>query len=323
MSSLTTNLIVLPSNSTSNPTNSLGFQLTLTPTTTAPGPPDGITVTVTAQSPLALSLLQISGPFVLVGTSSSALVFQESPFNTPLTSTATLAFGVSAIGSTVTSGFITVVVLWFDADGPHSEILQIGPSFQATSISKTAQSSVVSPGANITYTIVATNRLSTPEPNLTITDALPAGTTFVSANTTLGTLTTPPVGTNGTVTLTIPSLAAGQSATLTLVAATGSSMTGAVSNSASLSSLAIPTLPGVSTATVQISTGLQQFSLFTMQPGQQHHPHRCGAALGFGLGQTGTPLLPFQPMFAGRAQPQTKIKHRNHKKTHRHCSKSS
>jgi uncharacterized repeat protein (TIGR01451 family) len=64
-----------------------------------------------------------------------------------------------------------------------------------------------SPGANVTYTITVINAGPDNADNATLTDPLPAGTTFVSISCPAGWgCSTPAVGVNGTVTATNPSL---------------------------------------------------------------------------------------------------------------------
>src|SRR5216684_2173997 len=53
--------------------------------------------------------------------------------------------------------------------------------------------------------------------SVSVTDPLPAGTTFVSCSTSQGTCSGPPVGTNGTVTATLGTIASAGSATFTIV----------------------------------------------------------------------------------------------------------
>ena len=88
------------------------------------------------------------------------------------------------------------------------------------SVTKTDSPDPVSQNANITYTITVTNNGPTAAQNVSLTDEIPAGTTFVSAAQNSGpafVLATPPAGGNGTVTATAPTLANGASATFTLV----------------------------------------------------------------------------------------------------------
>ncbi|HLH21682.1 MAG TPA: DUF11 domain-containing protein [Chloroflexota bacterium] len=72
-------------------------------------------------------------------------------------------------------------------------------------------------GSQVTKTIPITNISGGTETNVTITDVLPFGTTFVSATSTQGSCATPTVGATGTVTCTIGTLAPYVTATVTIV----------------------------------------------------------------------------------------------------------
>jgi len=87
-------------------------------------------------------------------------------------------------------------------------------------ISKSAPAGPVLAGSDITYTVIVQNCGPAPAINVSMTDPVPAGTTFVSAaqlNGPIFVLSTPPVGGTGTVTATIASLAAGNSAAFQIV----------------------------------------------------------------------------------------------------------
>ncbi|HSE63448.1 MAG TPA: IPT/TIG domain-containing protein [Thermoanaerobaculia bacterium] len=77
----------------------------------------------------------------------------------------------------------------------------------------------VTSGGQLTYTIEVTNNGPGSAGNVTMTDPLPAGTTFVLCTTGQGTCSGPSVGTNGTVTANIGQLAptAGGNVTITIV----------------------------------------------------------------------------------------------------------
>ena len=75
-------------------------------------------------------------------------------------------------------------------------------------------------GTNLTYGLTITNDGPALAADVVLADAVPAGTTFVSAGQSTGspfTLSTPAVGGTGTVTATIAALPAGGSATFSLV----------------------------------------------------------------------------------------------------------
>ncbi|HEY8132747.1 MAG TPA: hypothetical protein VII12_12750 [Thermoanaerobaculia bacterium] len=85
-------------------------------------------------------------------------------------------------------------------------------------VTKTDAPDPVLAGSNITYTITLTNNGPSDASSLSLTDAVPANTTFVSFTAPAGwATTTPPAGGSGTVTATRPSLIASASSTFTLV----------------------------------------------------------------------------------------------------------
>jgi uncharacterized repeat protein (TIGR01451 family) len=102
--------------------------------------------------------------------------------------------------------------------------------------------STAAPGSNITYAVSVRNDGPSAASGATLTDALPAGTTFVSVTPPLGwTCPSPPsvaVGSNGTVICsTTDSLAAGApAASFSIVAHVGAGTVGQLSNAASVSS---------------------------------------------------------------------------------------
>jgi uncharacterized repeat protein (TIGR01451 family) len=72
-------------------------------------------------------------------------------------------------------------------------------------------------GQTTTYTVVVKNNSTvTGATGVTLTDTLPASMTFVSATTSQGSLVTPPVGSTGTVTANLGSLATGATATVSV-----------------------------------------------------------------------------------------------------------
>jgi uncharacterized repeat protein (TIGR01451 family) len=101
----------------------------------------------------------------------------------------------------------------------------------------TSPSPAVPTGSNLTYTVVVGyTGLVAAAQNITLTDALPAGTSFVSAAATAGTLTTPK-GKNNTLCWSIPTLGNGQIATLTLVVSVRAEAGTTLTNTASVSSV--------------------------------------------------------------------------------------
>lgn len=83
----------------------------------------------------------------------------------------------------------------------------------------------VAVGSNLTHTINAVNNGPATATNVSVSFPLPAGTTFVSATAPMGwTTMAPPVGTNGTVTFTNPSVANAATAVFTVTSAVACSV---------------------------------------------------------------------------------------------------
>ncbi|MGH9838433.1 MAG: LamG-like jellyroll fold domain-containing protein [Blastocatellia bacterium] len=102
-------------------------------------------------------------------------------------------------------------------------------------ITKVVAPNPVLAGSNVTYTITVTNNGPGAAANVTVTDNLPASTTFVSCSATGGGVCG---GSGNNRTVTFTSLAAGASATITLVANVNCSLANgaAISNTATVSS---------------------------------------------------------------------------------------
>jgi uncharacterized repeat protein (TIGR01451 family) len=90
-------------------------------------------------------------------------------------------------------------------------------------------------GSQLTYTLVVRNAGPLPAQGVALTDALPAGTSFVSAAATAGTLTQPKRNSN-TVAWNAPTLTSGQSVTLSVVVKVSARAGATLTNTASVSS---------------------------------------------------------------------------------------
>jgi uncharacterized repeat protein (TIGR01451 family) len=140
------------------------------------------------------------------------------------------------------------------------------------SINKTATATAAQ-GTNVTYNITLTNNGPNPATTVSLTDALPANTTFVSTAQNSGpafSCTNPTVGTNGTVTCTNASLASGATATFTITAAVSASAPlGTLNNTANATTTSTdPTTPNTSTAGTIITSGNADVSVVkTAAPG--------------------------------------------------------
>ena len=101
-----------------------------------------------------------------------------------------------------------------DGDGNGTAVVDIGAfEHQGADIqlNKQATGRAVF-GTRVTYTLTVRNLGAEVSEGVTVTDALPAGAAFLSASSTQGTLTTPPPGTGGTVTVSLGDLSPGATA---------------------------------------------------------------------------------------------------------------
>jgi uncharacterized repeat protein (TIGR01451 family) len=95
--------------------------------------------------------------------------------------------------------------------------VNLPPAGADLSAVKTSLPDPVATGGNLTYTVTVHNGGPADGTGTILNDPIPSGTTFVSCVSTLGTCTGPAVGTNGTVTANLGTLASGSTATVTIV----------------------------------------------------------------------------------------------------------
>jgi uncharacterized repeat protein (TIGR01451 family) len=135
------------------------------------------------------------------------------------------------------------------------------------SVTKTGPAAVAA-GGNISYTITVTNNGTSDAQAVSVTDAIPANTTFVSAAQNSGpafTLSTPPAGGTGTFTASTAVLTAGASATFTLVVNvnSGAAVGTAITNTASVATATSDPNPAnnSSSSTATVATGSADLSI--------------------------------------------------------------
>jgi uncharacterized repeat protein (TIGR01451 family) len=133
----------------------------------------------------------------------------------------------------------------------------VTPAPADLSITKTASDDTPVIGFEVTYTIVVTNNGPGTAADVVVTDALPAGTTLVSSS----------PGCSGTTTVTcaVGTLAAGGSATITLVV-TMPPTPGTVSNAASVTTSSTDPGSGNDAATVAVESHLPLEAIPTLSP---------------------------------------------------------
>ena len=125
-------------------------------------------------------------------------------------------------------------------------------------ITKSDSPDPVSTGGNITYSISASNSGPSGATSLTLSDVVPPNTTFVSLTLAAGwSCSTPAVGGTGTVSCTIASLAAGASASFTLVVKVnaGTPNTTVITNTSAITATSTDPSTANNTATATTTVG--------------------------------------------------------------------
>jgi uncharacterized repeat protein (TIGR01451 family) len=120
-----------------------------------------------------------------------------------------------------------------NAGGNDAFVTRIGPGAEL-SVTKADSPTSVTAGTNLTYTITVANGGPEVAQSVSLSDTLPANTTFVSVTQTSGPAFTCAGG--ATVTCSIATLAAGASATFDVVVTVSPSATGTISNTATVTS---------------------------------------------------------------------------------------
>jgi uncharacterized repeat protein (TIGR01451 family) len=173
--------------------------------------------------------------------------------------TLTVAVDPSVTAGTVLSNTATTTSPTSDpdtADRSATATTTVGASADL-SVTKVDTPDPVTAGANLTYTITVANAGPSNAAGASLSDTLPAGTTFVSLPAVAGwSCTTPSVGAGGTVSCSNPSFAAGSAVFTLTVAVDPSTAAGTVlSNTATVSSATTDPNPGNGSATATTTVG--------------------------------------------------------------------
>jgi len=172
--------------------------------------------TITIASPTANAMYQLNasaGASYACGDGGSGVascqgpVANGSPINT--SSTGTKMFTVTSTDTVSNPSTFTATYSVVAGGGGGSTSADVGITLSAPA--------KVSLGGTLTYSITVTNGGKATATGVVVSDALPAGTVFASASASQGTVASPSVGTNGTVTVNLGSLANGATAPVSIV----------------------------------------------------------------------------------------------------------
>ena len=222
-----------------------GTNVTYTLTVANGGPDTADNVNLTDPLPAATTFVSLTQ-----GTGPSAICSTPGPGGTGTVTCnwAVLANGASATftlvikagNTTSISNTASVSTDSFDTNTSNDSstaTTTVTPSADV-SVTKTGPASATT-GTNVTYTVTVANAGPSDAASVSLTDTVPAGTTFVSESQTTGptfACTTPAAGATGTITCTIATLPAGASATFSIVVNVSSGTTGTITNTATVSS---------------------------------------------------------------------------------------
>ncbi len=242
-----------------------GSNLTYTITVANAGPDPAATVALSDTLPAGTTFVSLPQPAgwtcttPAVGSGGTVSCSNPSLAVGSTVFTLTVQVGAGTAAGTVLSNTATVTSATGDptpADHSATATTTVGASADL-SVTKVDTPDPVTAGTNLTYTITVTNAGPSNAASASLSDTLPAGTTFVSLPQPAGwSCTTPAVGSGGTVSCTNPSLAAGSAVfTLTVQVAAGTAGGTVLSNTATVSSATTDPSPGNNSATATTTVG--------------------------------------------------------------------
>jgi uncharacterized repeat protein (TIGR01451 family) len=209
-----------------------GASLSYTLTASDLGPSDATGVTITDTLPAGVTYVSAASGQGTVSQSGGTVTVSVGNLNEGATATATILVTVNP--STRGSITNTAVVAGNEqetntANNTATVTTQVDP-LDDLSITKTASASSVKVGAFLTYTLTASNAGPSDGTGVIVSDTLPAGLTYDSAASSLGTVSRA----GNTITVNVGNLAAGKVDTVTIVV-TVASGTGSITNTAKIS----------------------------------------------------------------------------------------
>lgn len=237
----------------------VGQEFTYTLVVTNVGPFPAVNVTVVDTLPANNSFVSATteqGAFSVAG---QIVTFNVGTLAVGASVTATVVVRANAPGSLANTATINVNIVHDPnlANNSQAATTRVDPRPTTdVAVVKTASAPAVTAGGALTYTIVVSNQGAGAAVNLTLSDVLPAATTFVLLATPPGwTAQTPAVGSTGSVLATFGSLATQSTATFELVVRVLSNVAGETSNIAQIATVSIDTNPdnNSSTATVSVT----------------------------------------------------------------------
>lgn len=213
-----------------------GTNISYTITVANAGPDQAFDVTLVDPLPPGttfVSMTHVSGP-VAVCTTNGTVSCAFGPLAPADPSQYTLTLAITT--ATTINNTATVITSGFDTNSSNNTATAVTTVTQSADLAavKTAPASVVA-GTSLTFSVTATNAGPSNAATVSLTDTLPAGTTFVSATQTSGPAFTCGHAA-GTITCTAAALAAGATATFDFVATVLPGTSGLLTNTVAIAS---------------------------------------------------------------------------------------
>ncbi|MEK6322056.1 MAG: HYR domain-containing protein [Acidobacteriota bacterium] len=233
-----------------------GTPLTYTIVVSNPGLSDAANVVVTDNLPAEVVFVSCSSTALGVcgGSGNNRTVtFSTLPAGTTATITITTTVLSSVPSSSTITNTASATTTSTDsnpANDSSTAMTLVGAGSADLAVTKSDSHDPVVAGTNLTYTINFINNGPSTAQSVTVTDAVPANTTFVSASITTGTgwsVSTPAVGGTGNVVFSKTSVAPGETAVFSMVVKVGAATT--INNSATGATLTSDPTPGNNTGT--------------------------------------------------------------------------
>jgi uncharacterized repeat protein (TIGR01451 family) len=233
--------------------------------TAQPGAADGYTITVANPNTSSVTLDSITDtlpvgftytPGSTTGATSAdpsvsgQILTWTDPFAVPAGESISLHFGVtvsSTSGDYLNEATGAATGFTVAPTGLTAQITVTAGGDSDLAITKADAPDPVALGGTLTYTLTVTNNGPDPSTDSTVTDTLPAGVTFVSANPSQGTCSQAA----GTVTCTLGSLAVGASATIQIVATVDASALSPLSDTATVTGVETDPVAANNSATAE------------------------------------------------------------------------
>jgi uncharacterized repeat protein (TIGR01451 family) len=245
-----------------------GTNITYTITVSNAGPDPAVTTTLSDATPANTTFVSLSTPAgwtcvtpAVGGTGPITCTNPSVPMGAADVFTLVVNVNAASAGGTVISNTASVASTTPDpvpANNTATQTTTVATGADV-SVTKTDSPDPATAGGNVTYAIVVTNAGPSDASTLALSDTLPLGTTFVALTSPVGwTCTTPAVGGTGSVSCTNATLAAGASASFSLVVnvVMGTVDGTVITNTATVTSTTTDGVPTNNSATTTTTVGI-------------------------------------------------------------------